>query len=376
MVCCVEFEYDDLLDIKVGLNKKPKEDENIDNKDKKDNKEKNDNENVENKNTESDNHASKMDFAADKKDKTMDEVNDQGKDEDNEKPNENANKDKKKTETKESKDCKDNKDKKDDSVVDAECELKEDWHLAHLNSISDNTCIELNKCKHIFHARCVSKWFYQSSTCPMCRIQYGILLGKQPQDGVLRCQLIDQHCTGYPSEMRSIHLVWAFPPGFQTKRHNNPGMPYEGENRSGFLPYNKMGVLICKMFLVAFDRLLMFTIDTSLTRQHYYGDNTEGIVWAGIHVKSSTDTSAGLHGFSKDLNATNKYFENVLDELKQRKIEPKDVINNSKYNWTKMGFGFLECEYGDELPPIDNDNDNDKDKVKDKNEEKDDEKGE
>ena len=321
MVCCLEFEYDDLLDIKVGLNKKPIEDSTDNsnsNKEKKESKENNDN--------------------GDEKEKN----NNKKKTNDNNKNSENKNNNGNESKTA----------VKNDSV-DVECELKENWYLGHMNSICDNTCIELNKCKHIFHARCVSKWFYQSSTCPMCRVQYGIRLGKQPQDGLMRCEIIDSNCTGFPKDMRTIKLIWAFPPGVQTKRHNNPGMPYGGETREGFLPYNKMGILICKMFIIAFDRLLMFTIDTSLTRQHYYGDNTEGIVWAGIHVKTSYDTSAKLHGYSKDLKATQIYFENVLDELKQRNIEPKDVLfeNNNKYDWTAMGFGFLDCEYGDEIPP-------------------------
>ena len=63
--------------------------------------------------------------------------------------------------------------------------------------------------------------------------------------------------------------------------HPKPGTWYEAINRSGHLPNNKDGKLICKLLNVAFSRKLIFTIGHSRTT------GKEGVVtWNDIHHKT------------------------------------------------------------------------------------------
>ena len=75
--------------------------------------------------------------------------------------------------------------------------------------------------------------------------------------------------------------LWSCFPNEQ-KNHPNPGKPYEGTRRVGYLPDNDRGRRVLEMLKVAFDRKLTFTIGRSRTTG---ADNT--ITWNDIHHKTN-----------------------------------------------------------------------------------------
>ena len=89
---------------------------------------------------------------------------------------------------------------------------------------------------------------------------------------------------------------------------------YRADGRTAYLPYNKRGRIALAMLIEAFKRKLTFNVGTSLTTSE-----KNVIVWAGIHHKTSM--KGGEHGYPDP-----KYFDNLWQELKDRGIEPKDVI--------------------------------------------------
>lgn len=42
--------------------------------------------------------------------------------------------------------------------------------LEMLNVVEHEFCFTINKCKHIFHEKCIVKWLIKHPTCPICRI--------------------------------------------------------------------------------------------------------------------------------------------------------------------------------------------------------------
>ena len=74
--------------------------------------------------------------------------------------------------------------------------------------------------------------------------------------------------------------------------HPDPGKPYRGMSRMGYLPDNKEGEMICRMLKVAFKRKLVFTIGQSRTT----GRNGV-IVWNDIHHKTDIRYGSQLRDF-------------------------------------------------------------------------------
>ena len=63
--------------------------------------------------------------------------------------------------------------------------------------------------------------------------------------------------------------------------HPNPDTPYEGIQRSGYVPNNEKGRLVAKLLNVAFSRRLVFTIGRSRTT------GKDGVItWNDIHHKT------------------------------------------------------------------------------------------
>ena len=100
------------------------------------------------------------------------------------------------------------------------------------------------------------------------------------------------------------------------------GTRYSGTSRAGYIPNSPEGVILFKMFVLAFERRLPFMVGTSLTT-----GQTNCVVWAGIHHKSSMH--GGPFGYP---DAT--YFNRVLEELKVRNIDFESVahMNNVSPN--------------------------------------------
>lgn len=105
---------------------------------------------------------------------------------------------------------------------------------------------------------------------------------------------------------RTIIIQWRFPPGITEN-----GIRYCGDARIGYLPDNEWGKDILRMFCVAWERRLMFTIGYSITRAI---DNC--IVWNGIHVKTSPSGGTSMFGYPDET-----YEQRVRMELNLKGIK-------------------------------------------------------
>ena len=126
-------------------------------------------------------------------------------------------------------------------------------------------------------------------------------------DGTMTWSIINQACQGFEKH-DTIQISYVFPNGVQEN-----GIPYSGTSRNGYFPNSPEGILLFKMFVLAFERRLPFLVGTSLTTGQ---QNT--VVWAGIHHKSTM--GGGPFGYP---DAT--YFNRVLEELKVRNIDADSV---------------------------------------------------
>ena len=81
---------------------------------------------------------------------------------------------------------------------------------------------------------------------------------------------------GYESCGGSFLVTYKFEGGLQGENHPNPGKPYSGTTRHGYLPDSREGQKVLKLLRKAFDQKLTFTIGA---------DNA--IIWNDIHHKTS-----------------------------------------------------------------------------------------
>lgn len=169
--------------------------------------------------------------------------------------------------------------------------------------------IKLNKCqKCIYHYSCpvsVLEYIQNAGKCPLCQKYYLPVSGNMPPGQITR-RIIDENLPGY-EDCKTIHFVFYFPSGIQSKKHPNPGHSYEGTERDAFLPDNEQGRKIAQLFELAFQRKLLFTIGYSLTR----GRNNV-VIFNGVHLKTDI---VGPYGYPDET-----YLARVEEELKQKGI--------------------------------------------------------
>jgi deltex-like protein len=164
-----------------------------------------------------------------------------------------------------------------------------DNEIKNKNEKKDNLCeicyefdkeIKLNKCEHSFCKNCHDKIMKTNPKCPFCQTIYGILTGNQPKNGRMSHALISDNLPGY-SNCNTIQINYQIPNGIQGPDHPNPGKPYNGINRTAYLPNNREGNYILKLLYKAFENGLTFTIGNSRTT------NAEGVItWNDIHHKT------------------------------------------------------------------------------------------
>lgn len=109
----------------------------------------------------------------------------------------------------------------------------------------------------------------------------------------------------------TLVLTYDFPSGIQTSRHPNPGMPYEGTRRVGYLPDTPAGRALLHLFKRCFLARQTFTVGRSVTTGR---DNC--VVWNGVHHKTAVSGGETRFGYP---DAT--YFERVRAELRSKGIE-------------------------------------------------------
>lgn len=143
---------------------------------------------------------------------------------------------------------------------------------------SDITVIQLNRCPHKFHRRCLIGWFNNKPQCPICNCCYmpqvqlfgGFLLtqlfkqGNQPADGTMTSDVVRGRIPGY-QERSHIKITYTFPNGVQGNNHLRPGTQYKGTRRVCYLPNTSDGQEVLRLLEYAFDRRLVFTVGDSVT---------------------------------------------------------------------------------------------------------------
>uniref|UniRef100_A0A4W5M2L7 E3 ubiquitin-protein ligase n=1 Tax=Hucho hucho TaxID=62062 RepID=A0A4W5M2L7_9TELE len=169
---------------------------------------------------------------------------------------------------------------------------------------------KLGKCGHIYHLLCLVAMYNNgnkdgSLQCPTCKAIYGEKTGTQPP-GKMDYHVIPHCLPGYP-EAKTIRIVYDIPAGIQATEHPNPGKRFSarGFPRHCYLPDNDKGRKVLKLLIMAWDRRLIFTIDTSSTT-----GESDTVVWNEIHHKTEFGSNLTGHGYP-DPN----YLDNVLTEL-------------------------------------------------------------
>ncbi|XP_037634904.1 E3 ubiquitin-protein ligase DTX3L [Sebastes umbrosus] len=169
---------------------------------------------------------------------------------------------------------------------------------------------ETLRCKHSFCKSCLQQAFKYKPVCPTCGALYGVLTGTQPDGGEMKVTQIPSSLPGY-DKYGTIKIHYYIPSGIQKEEHQNPGQPYEGASRTGYLPDSSEGRSIVKLLKRAFNQRLVFTVGRSTTS----GMNNM-VTWNDIHHKTSTHGGPTNYGYPDP-----DYLRRVRDELKAKGIE-------------------------------------------------------
>ncbi|XP_032405902.1 E3 ubiquitin-protein ligase DTX3L-like isoform X2 [Xiphophorus hellerii] len=166
------------------------------------------------------------------------------------------------------------------------------------------------KCKHTFCDECLQASVQHTGPmCPVCKDVFGVMEGDQP-DGVMTWSCSSSFLPGF-SGCGSIMITYTFPNGKQTKKHPNPGQPYQGTTRTAYLPDNEEGQEVLKLLKKAFDQKMTFTVGTSRTSGL---DNQ--VIWNDISHKTSKTGGPQSFGYPDP-----SYLSKVKGDLKAKGIE-------------------------------------------------------
>jgi deltex-like protein len=150
---------------------------------------------------------------------------------------------------------------------------------------TDEIVIPVNCTGHFFHRKCpgmdmgIEDYMKKTKQCPACKKRYGIITGNMPR-GKMTVNRLDMQLPGF-EKYKTLEIVFDFPGGRQGDDHPNPGARYGGDHRVAYLPDSDEGRHVLSLLKKAWDRKLLFTIGTSVTR------GIDGcIIYNGIHFKS------------------------------------------------------------------------------------------
>ncbi|XP_028398974.1 uncharacterized protein LOC114522483 isoform X2 [Dendronephthya gigantea] len=138
----------------------------------------------------------------------------------------------------------------------------------------------LPKCGHSFCASCIDKAFKYQKKCPICGEVYGALTGNQPP-GQMFDSFQSATLPGF-TNCGSIVISYRFPSGTQGPEHPHPGKPYQGTNRTAFLPDNEEGRKVRYLLRKAFNQKLTFTVGRSTTT-----GRDDCVIWNDIPHKTN-----------------------------------------------------------------------------------------
>lgn len=178
---------------------------------------------------------------------------------------------------------------------------------------ADDVIVRLSQCQgHYFHRDCIVHCFKSGFLqCPICNVVYGVRIGTMPE-GTMNVSTSGPSLSGF-EDCGTIQIDYYFSSGIQGPEHPNPGMSYGGTSRTAYLPDNKEGQEILKLFKIAWERRLLFTVGRSVTT----GEDNQ-VVWGGVHQKTCTSGGATSFGYPDPT-----YFERVKAELAAKGVHPE-----------------------------------------------------
>jgi deltex-like protein len=137
-------------------------------------------------------------------------------------------------------------------------------------------------------------------------------MGTSPA-GTLRIQLTPKICPGFRPSCTVIELHYEIPSGIQREYHPNPTVPYQGDDRTAFLPDNEEGRKLLTRFKYAWYHGHMLSVGRSQT---HCKDNMT--LWSTVPQKSGL--AGGPFGFPDS-----QYIAAVNKELDDLNIPTADV---------------------------------------------------
>lgn len=186
-----------------------------------------------------------------------------------------------------------------------------------------NSWRTLPQCQHQLCVDCYEKLKITRTTmtgveytflkCPFCLSTFGTEIGLCP-NGQMAERLVSTHCAGYEG-CDTIMITYTVNTPIDLSAH--PDVPshsragrYKTERRIAFLPNNKEGQKILHLLRCAWNRRLIFTIDTSHTT------GLENVLVWNIHHKTWQKGGVACHGYPDDT-----YLDRVRAELKSFGID-------------------------------------------------------
>jgi hypothetical protein len=167
----------------------------------------------------------------------------------------------------------------------------------------EETVVQLIKCKHLYHEKCLRKALEYSTKCAACRVNIIESRSTCPS-GTMTVSWEHQTCAGHEYDAVGTFVIeYNLPAGVQKQYHPNPGIHFRSTRRKAYVPYTSEAWALMKRLAWAWMHGLTFTVGTSMASHQ-----SNCIVWASIHHKTSP--RPGPHGFP-DPN----YFVNCNAEL-------------------------------------------------------------
>ncbi|XP_041361924.1 dentin sialophosphoprotein-like [Gigantopelta aegis] len=173
----------------------------------------------------------------------------------------------------------------------------------------------LSKCGHTFCTDCIDNCFNNfKPVCPTCNMVYGILTGDMPPGTMSDKVIPNISCPGYEGH-GVIVIDYYFDDGTQTDQHPNPGKPYHGTRRRGFLPDTDEGRSILRLLKIAFDRMLTFTIGQSTIT-----GREDTVTWGDISHKTNTHGGPDRNAFPDPT-----FLSRVRNDLADKGVTEQDA---------------------------------------------------
>lgn len=158
-----------------------------------------------------------------------------------------------------------------------------------------HACLELPKCKHVFHKFCATAMLSASGKCGVCNKPYVTIIGDMPEGGYMTSSRSSHSVPGHAG-CGLITITYSIPSGIQGQSHPNPGQHFYGTTRHAYLPDNEVGRESLRLLEVCFQRRLTFTVGTSLTT-----GATNSVIWNGVHHKTSLGGGPTCFGYPDEV---------------------------------------------------------------------------